>query len=460
MAFSGTKDLTHGRPLRLVTGFALPLLFGVLFQQLYNFVDTAVVGRYLGADMLGAVVATGSVNFLIVGFCLGICSGFSVPVSQRFGAGDLSEMRRFVMNGVYLAGVFGVIMGVTTAVLCPQILRLMNTPEELMPYSCAYIRVIFAVIPVTMVYNMAAGILRALGDSRTPVIFLIGAALINVGLDLLFILRFNMGVAGAAWATGISQLFSGVGCVAVLVKKFTLLRPEGDEKRISPRHMKTLAGVGLPMGLQFSITAIGTVVVQAAVNALGTASVSAVAAGTKLSMLFTCVYDALSSTMATFAGQNLGAGRPDRINRGLGAACLLGSVYSVAATAVLFLFGESLITLFVDAGETAVIEKAMIYLRFNSALYLPLMAVNVFRLAIQGMGYTRVAMVAGVLEMAARSVVALLMVPLYGYSAVCAANPAAWVAADLFLIPCYFELLKKVKHMVEVNKDIERRKCK
>lgn len=444
MALSGTRDLTHGSPFRLVLGFALPLLFGVLFQQLYNFVDTAVVGRFLGANMLGAVGATGSVNFLIVGFCLGVCSGFSVPVSQRFGAGDLSGMRCFVMNAVYLSAVIGGVMGLVTALLCPQILRLMNTPEDLMPYSVAYIQVIFMVIPITMMYNMAAGILRALGDSRTPVIFLAAAALINVALDLFFILKLGMGVEGAAWATGISQLFSGVGCVLVLVKKFTVLRPTREERRFSLPHCKNLASVGIPMGLQFSITAIGTVVLQTAVNGLGTAAVAAIAAGNKLSGLFTCVNDALSSTMATFAGQNLGAGKIRRIGQGLFSAAVIGGIYFSLATLAMFLWAGGMIALFVDAGEAEVIGMAVTYLKFNSSLYLPLLAVNLFRLTIQGMGFTRVAMVAGALEMAARCAVALL-VPAFGFTAACMANPAAWVAADLFLVPCYFVVMHRMR---------------
>ncbi len=445
MARSTVRDLTEGRPFRLVVAFAMPLLFGVLFQQLYSFVDTAIVGRTLGAEKLGAVGSTGSINFLILGFCMGICSGFAIPVAQSFGAKDYSEMRRYVVHAAKLCAVIGVLLGVTTALLCPMILRWMNTPPEIIEDATAYIRIIFAAIPVTMLYNMTAGILRSLGDSKTPVIFLIIAALLNVALDLAFILWFGMGVAGAAWATAISQLCSGIGCLLFLMKRFTILKTEPEEKKWNGRFAGRLLGIGVPMGLQFSITAIGAVILQTSVNGLGTVAVAAVTAGGKLSMFFTCIYDALSSTMATFAGQNVGAKKLDRINEGLKAAAIIGSVYSILATIVLWLFGKQLTGLFVDAKDAAVIDKAYQYLQANSILYIPLLFVNIVRLTVQGMGFTRVAMIAGLFEMVARSFVGLVLVPVFGYDAACFANPAAWVAADLFLFPCYFATMKRLR---------------
>lgn len=445
MGRSTVKDLTVGNPFKLVVGFAVPLLFGVLFQQLYNFIDAAIVGRILGAEKLGAVGSTGSINFLILGFCMGICSGFAIPVAQSFGARDYSEMRRYVVHSAKLCVGLSLLLGVSTALLCPWILRTMGTPEDIIQDATDYIRIIFAAIPVTMMYNMAAGILRSLGDSRTPVLFLVMAALLNVALDLLCILVFRMGVAGAAWATAISQLCSGVGCVLFLLKNFPILKTTPAERKIEKRYALHLMGVGAPMGLQFSITAIGSVVLQAAVNSLGTVAVAALTAGSKISMLFTCIYDALSSTMATFAGQNLGAGKPDRIHAGLKAASVIGSVYSITATVVLWIFGKTLLGAFVDGSEVEVTELAFRYLRINSLLYLALLFVNIVRLTIQGMGFTRVALFAGIFEMIARSVVGLALVPAFGFTAACFANPAAWLAADLFLFPCYFRTLKRMK---------------
>ena len=445
MSRSTVKDLTVGKPFGLVVGFAVPLLFGVLFQQLYSFVDTAIVGRTLGAAKLGAVGSTGSINFLILGFCMGVCSGFSIPVAQSFGAKDYSEMRRYVVHAAKLCAFIGVSLGIVTALLCPLILRWMNTPEEIIDDAVAYIRIIFAAIPITMLYNMSAGILRSLGDSRTPVLFLIMAALLNVALDLAFILLLGMGVAGAAWATAISQLCSGVGCLLFLMKRFPILHPEGDERQWNGRYAKHLLGIGTPMGLQFSITAIGAVILQTAVNGLGTVAVAAVTAGGKLSMFFTCIYDALATTMATFAGQNVGARKLDRIGEGLKVTAILGSAYSIMATIVLWLFGRQLVGLFVEAEDAAVIDYAYQYLKANSILYIPLLFVNIVRLTIQGMGFTRVAMIAGIFEMVARCFVALVLVPPFGFGAACFANPAAWVAADLFLFPCYCMTMKRMK---------------
>ena len=211
MARSTVRDLTVGSPLKLVVSFTVPLLFGFVFQQLYSFVDTALVGRYLGSEALAAVGSTGSLNFLILGFCMGICSGFSIPVAQAFGAKDEEELRRYVVHCVYLGAVISLVMGALTAIFCPQMLRATNTPEEIIGRAQAYIRPVFAAIPVIMLYNMASGIMRSLGDSKTPVYFLAMASLVNIALDLLFILVFQMGVAGAALATIISQLASGVG---------------------------------------------------------------------------------------------------------------------------------------------------------------------------------------------------------------------------------------------------------
>lgn len=446
MARSTVKDLTVGSPIRLVLGFAAPLLFGFMFQQLYSFVDTAIVGRYLGSTMLAAVGDTGSINFMILGFCQGFCSGFAVPIAQAFGAKDEQSLRRYVANAAYLSGILSVIMAVLTAIFCPTLLRWMNTPEEIIDYSVSYIRLIFIGIPVTVLYNMAGGVLRSLGDSKTPVYFLILASLVNIVLDLLFILVVKLGVAGAALATVISQLLSGVGCLIVMKKRFPILKLSRDDLRVRPAMMAKLAGIGVPMGLQFSITAIGAVVVQWSVNSLSVNAVAAVAAAGKLSMLFSCVFDALATTMATFAGQNMGARKLDRISQGLRSTGIIGSVYCMAATTILWVFGRDLVSLFIDPGQSPeVVEMAAYYLKVNSSMYIPLLFVNIVRLSIQGMGFTQVAMLAGVCEMIARAAVAIFLVPIFQFPGACLANPAAWIAADLFLFPCYYRVMKKVR---------------
>ena len=429
--------------MKLVVSFALPLLFGVLFQQFYSFVDTAIVGRVLGATKLAAVGATGSVNFMVIGLCLGLCSGFAIPIAQAFGAKDEPEVRRCVWHAVVLSAVLSVLFATASALLCKPLLRLMNTPEEILDTSARYIGIIFAAIPACVLYNMASGILRSLGDSRTPVVFLVLASLINIALDLLLILVFRMDVAGAAVATAVSQLLSGVGCVIVMIRRFPILRLSREDRRFSPALAKRMLGIGLPMGLQFSITAIGSVVVQWSVNGLGVAAVAAVSASVKISAFFASVFDALASTMATFAGQNIGARKLDRVEQGLKAAAILGIVYCLAALGTVLLFGRQLLGLFVDAAaETEVTEMGIRFLRINASFYIPLLFVNIVRLCIQGMGYTRVAMLAGLSEMVARTCVALFLVPAWGFTGACFANPAAWVMADLFLIPCYIRIMR------------------
>ena len=432
--------------MRLILAFAAPLLFGFLFQQLYSFVDTAIVGRFLGAQKLAAVGATGSLSFMILGFCSGLCSGFSIPIAQAFGARDETALRRSVTTAVCLCAGFSLLMAVLTALLCPLLLRLMNTPEAIIGDSAAYIRIIFAAIPFTVLYNMSGSVLRSLGDSRTPVIFLVFASATNILLDLLFILVFRWGVAGAGAATAISQLLSGLGCLWAIRRSFPILRMSRSDWIFRPQLARRLIGIGIPMGLQFSITAVGSVVMQWSVNGLGVNAVAAMAAGARLSMFFACVFDALATTMATYAGQNIGAGRPDRIGQGLRAATVLGVAYCLAAFAVIMLRGRALLSLFVDeAADPAVTALGLQFLRSNGAFYIPLLFVNLFRLTVQGVGCTRPAMFAGMFEMAARIAVALVLVPLMGFDGAVLANPAAWVLADLFLIPCYFTIMRHLQ---------------
>ncbi|MBQ6257485.1 MAG: MATE family efflux transporter [Clostridia bacterium] len=441
-----TRDLTTGNPMKLVVSFAAPLLFGVFFQQLYSFVVTAIVGRYFGASKLAAVGATGSVNFLIIGLCLGFCSGFSIPIAQDFGAKNEPSLRGHVWHAIVLSAVFSVALGLAATLLCKPLLRLMNTPEEILDASASYIRIIFAAIPCCVLYNMASGILRALGDSKTPVFFLILASLVNIALDLLLIIMFKMDVAGAAVATAISQLVSGIGCVIVMQRRFPILRLQPEDKRLSLSTAGKMLGVGLPMGLQFSITAIGSVMVQTSVNGLGVNAVAAVSAAGKLSALFACVFDALASTMATFAGQNMGAKKLNRVNEGLRDAAILGTVYCALAFLVVLFFARPLLGLFIDSqAETEVTDMGAQFLTINAAFYVPLLFVNIVRLSIQGMGYTRVAMLAGMFEMIARTAVAVLLVPAVGFTGACFANPAAWVLADLFLFPCYRRVMRALR---------------
>ena len=300
-----TKDLTQGSPVRLILGFALPLLAGMLFQQLYNLVDTLIVGRFLGMEALAGVGATGSINFLVLGFCMGVCSGFAIPVAQQFGAREESRMREFVANGTWLSIVFALVMTVLTVVYCGDILRVMNTPTDCFEQAYDYIVVIFAGIPFTFLYNLLSGWLRSLGDSKTPLFFLVLSSVLNVILDLAFILIFKLGVFGASLATVLSQAISGVLCLLFIMVKVPILHITRSEWRPQSKRMTELCAYGVPMGLQYSITAIGSVILQVAVNSLGSLSVAAVTAASKVLNFLACPFDALGSTMATYGAQNV-----------------------------------------------------------------------------------------------------------------------------------------------------------
>ena len=437
--------MTSGSTMKLILGFAVPLLMGMLFQQVYSLVDTIIVGRFLGVSALAAVGATGSINFLIVGFCQGICSGFALPVAQRFGAKDYDGLRKYVGNSAVLAIIFGGAITLITVIACRPILELMQTPSDIIDLSYNYIVVIFAGIPAIMLYNILSAYLRSLGDSVTPVIFLVISAGLNIGLDLLFIVTFKWGVFGAAFATVLSQAVSGILCLILIIKKFDILHLKRDDWKLDWDYTRYLLIMGLPMGLQYSITAIGSVILQSSVNTLGSTAVASMTAGSRISMFVVCPFDALGSTMATFGGQNVGAGRLDRLGRGLRSAVTLGAIYSALILVVLIFFGRDLILLFVNASEVTVIAQAKQFLVTNAAFYLMLALVNIVRFLIQGMGFSGFAVFAGVFEMVARALVGLVFVPIFGFIAACFASPLAWIFADCFLIPAFFHCRKKLQ---------------
>lgn len=446
------KDLTEGKPLKLIIGFAVPVLLGMLFQQFYNLVDTMIVGKILGPDALAAVGSTGSLNFMIIGFCNGACSGFAIPMAQAFGARDENALKKYIGNSLWLCIVFSVVMAVVTGTFCKPILQMMNTPEDIIEDAYRYIVVIFWGIPVTYLYNMLAGMVRAVGDSRTPVLFLAIASIINIVLDIVLITVIPMGVAGAAVATVIAQAVSGIWCLYYIKKKFPILQPSHSQWRFDRQYAEKLCGMGIPMGLQYSVTAIGSVILQASVNSLGKLAVASTTAGSKLSIMFCCPFDALGATIATYGGQNIGAGKVERIRQGVNTCMILGMIYSVTAFVLFYFAGDKLLLLFVDAENVEIIANARRFLLSNSLFYIPLTAVNVYRFAIQGIGHGQVAILAGLFEMAARATVGLALVPVLGFSAACIASPAAWVAADLFLIPTYLYYMRRLERFQATKK--------
>lgn len=440
-----TKDLTQGKPLELILGFSVPLLFGYLFQQFYNIVDTVIVGQFLGKEALAAVGSTGSVNFLIIGFCIGVCSGFSIPVANKFGAKDYDTMRQLVASSAELSAAFSIVFAVLTVAFCRPLLVLMRTPENIIGYAASYIRIIFAGIPVVFLYNILAGVLRAVGDSRTPLLFLVISSLLNIALDLLFIIVFKLGVEGAAYATVLAQFISGLSCLFYMIKRFKIIHLKKSDWKIRTNLFVKLIGTGFPMGIQYSITAIGSVILQTSVNTLGSDAVAAVTAGAKTHIFFCCPFDALGTTMATWAGQNTGAGKLLRIKKGLFQSSIIGLVYSIAAFFVLYLFGRKLGLLFLSAEETEILGMVHFFLISNALFYFPLTLVNVIRFCIQGMGYSRLAVLAGLFELIGRAFIAICFVPRFGFRAACFASPTAWILADIFLIIAFFACYRNLE---------------
>lgn len=450
---STMQDMTSGNPSTHILKFFFPLLFGMLFQQFYNLVDTAIVGKFLGPQALAAVGSTGSVNFLVLGFCMGVCNGFAIPVAQKFGAKDDRGLRRFVANSVWLAVLFAVVMTVTVSVFCRDILVSMDTPADIIDDAYSYIVIIFLGIPVTYLYNLLSGFMRALGDSRTPLVFLIISSLLNIGFDLMAILVLHMGVAGAAGATVLAQLISGILCLLYMRRSFPVLHVRKGEWRLSGHCVARLCGMGIPMGLQYSITAIGSVILQTSVNRLGSTAVAAITSGGRLSMFLCCPFDAMGSTMATYAGQNLGAKKLSRVDRGIFACSRFALIYSVAAFVVVFFTGRYMALLFVKPEETALIQLIGTFLRWNGAFYFPLALVNIVRFTIQGLGFGKLAILAGICEMIARSVVGFFFVPRFGFIAACTASPVAWILADAFLIPAYFLVIRHLRQHIFCRED-------
>ena len=439
-----TKDMTSGSPAKLIFGFAIPMFLGLLFQQFYSMVDTLIVGKFLGVNPLAGVGSTTSLNFMVLGFCMGVCNGFAIPVAQMFGAKEEHRLRRYVTNGAWLCIVFSIVMTLVVVAVCRPVLVLMQTPEEIFEYAYVYIVIVFWGIPCTFLYNILAAIIRSLGDSKTPVIFLAISSGINIVLDLVFVLVFGMGVEGPAIATVLAQGVSGIICLWYMYRKFLVLHASRDEWKPELHYMGKLCYIGVPMGLQYSVTAIGTLVLQAAVNGLGAAVVAGVTAAQKINMFISCPIESLGQTMAPYAGQNMGAGKIDRIGKGLKSAVLMGWGVSIICFLIAVLFGKQLTTLFVDASETTIISYSYQFLLYCTGGYCLLTLVNTVRFTIQGMGFSVFAILSGIMEMIARILAATVVVQMIGFAGTCLAHPMAWLFADVFLIPAFFWCRKKV----------------
>ena len=436
------QDMTSGSPMKIILSFTFPIFLGNVFQQFYNMADAVIVGKFVGTGALAAVGSTGTIMFLIYGFVVGMTAGFTVLTAQKFGAGDMEGMRKTIAGASILSLAAGVILTAAFMLLMKPWLELMNTPDDIFRDAYSYIMIISAGILAQMLYNLLASILRALGNSKVPLYFLILSALLNVLLDLLLIIVFQMGTAGAAVATVISQGVSGLLCLVYIVKAVPVLRMQRKEWHPAGTLLKTQLRIGIPMALQYSITAIGTMMVQSALNILGSTLVAAFTAASKIEQIVTQAYVAMGTTMATYGAQNIGAGDVSRIRKGFKSCTILGVTYSFAATALVMTVGKYMTYLFVSEDVTLIMDSVDIYLKCVGIFFIPLAIVNIYRNGIQGLGYGLLPMMAGVAELIGRGVVAVIAAGQKSYTGVCLASPAAWVLAGALLIGMYYYIVK------------------
>lgn len=442
------ESMTEGSPSRAILKFAIPLILGYILQQMYLIIDAAIVGRWIGVEALAAVGASSSIMFLIMGFCNGSCAGFAIPVAQAFGAKDYHKMRCYVSNAMRIALVLAIVITLLSCFLCDKILQMVNTPEDIFHDAYVFLFLQFCTIPFTIAYNLLSGQIRALGNSKQPFYFLLASSFLNIFLDIVFILLLGMGVEGAGIATFLSQVFAPSLCWWFIKRHMTILVPIGDERQFDNKRISILLNNGIPMGLQFSITSIGIIMLQSANNALGTVYVASFTAAIRIKYLFTCVLENIGVAMATYCGQNLGAKKLQRIKTGVNDAMWIMMAYFVLTVIIIYPFADEMMMIFVNGKEQEVIANAAQLMRISNWFYPSLGVLVILRYSIQGLGYSNLSMMSGVMEMIARCGVSILLVPALAWIGVCYADPVAWIMADIFLIPAYIWLIRRLKRQI------------
>lgn len=443
--------MTQGSPVKLLIRFMIPMCLGNIFQQFYNIADSIVAGQFIGVTALAAIGSTGSLMFFVTGWLNGLSSGFAILVSQWFGAKQYDRMRHYVAMSVYLAAGCAILMSVGFLIANEPILRLMNYSEDIMPDVKLYMAIIYAGLIVTAAYNSLAAFLRALGDSKSPLYFLIISAAINVALDIVFIVVFGMGVEGCAYATVIAQGISALLCFVYILKRFPILHLKREDFRINIRSFGRLLALGIPMGLQFSITAIGTIIVQGAVNVYGEIYMAGFSAAGKLQNMLMTVFASFGATIATYVGQNRGAGRIDRVKQGVRCTQIMILVWSVIMMALMYFGGKYMTWLFISPSETEVVNASVVYFKTVFWCYPFLGSIFLYRNTLQGMGYGLVPMLGGIFELVARSAIVMVVAGHTSFTGVCLADPAAWIAALIPLVPYYFYKMHKFTRNTDVQ---------
>ena len=445
------KDMMIGNPMKIILLFSIPVLLGNLFQQFYNMVDTVIVGQYLGEDALAAVGSTGCIMFLVLGFANGIAQGFGVMVSHAFGAKDFKRLKHYVALSLMLTAIVSAVLSIITVIGSRQLLLWLNTPENIVGLADSYIRVIFGGILCTMAYNVASGILRGIGDSKTPLYFLIFSSALNIVLDIFLIVVVKMGTAGAAYATVISQGVAAVLCFIVMFRKHDILRTSREDYYWDNQGILRMLSIGIPMALNYSITAIGTMILQSAVNVFGSSTVAAFTAASKVSSIATQTFPTLGIAMATYCGQNLGAGKYKRIYQGMRQAFYLCFVAAAIAALICCCAGPFMLKWFISNPSTETMSAAMQYLYAISGFMIPLGWIFIYRNGLQGLDHGFIPMLSGVVELVSRFAVIAVAAKPCGYLGVCFADPAAWLVTGIMLLIAY--LVWKRQTVASVRKE-------
>ncbi len=445
-----TKDMTTGNPWKIIIFFSIPVLLGNLFQQFYNMADAIIVGQFLGEDALAAVGATGSIMFLVLGFAIGISQGFGILISHAFGAKDEKLLKHYVATSLVLGLVISIVMTALTVSLSRNLLLLMNTPDNILDMSYSYITIIYAGITATMAFNIASAILRGVGDSKTPLFFLLLSSALNIILDLVFIVIFKSGTEGAAYATVISQGVSALLCFLYMFLRFDLLKLHRSDFYFSWKSIGNLLAIGIPMSINYSVTAIGVMVLQSAVNVFGSSVVAAFTAASKVESLSTQTMPSLGTAMSTYCGQNLGAKKYDRIFDGMKKAFLIVLAISVIGFFIAVVFGKYIVSWFLSDPSAEVLQYASTYMNTVACFYIPLAIIFLYRNALQGLNQPLVPMLSGVFELICRALVVILCLKPFGYAAVCFASPAAWIGAGIPLLITYLLWKKKIQQKYSI----------
>jgi len=438
------KDLTSGSPLKIIVKFAIPIILGNIVQQLYSWSDAMMVGKLIGNSALAAVGATAAINFFILGFLMGIAEGAALIVARFFGSGDYTALRRCIGNIVYVCISITVLLTVLALIFNRGILTLLNTPGDIIDDAEKYLRVIYLGMIATMLYNLCAGIMRALGDSKTPLYFLIASSILNIFLNYIFIVVIPLGVTGAAIATVVSQLLSGTVSLIVIVKRYDVIRLSRDDLKLRCSHVSKILLMSLPMAFQYSITAIGTLFLQTAINNLGSDCVAAFTVGEKVWVFCWSALNCIGVALASFCSQNIGASKLNRVKKGVRSTSLLVLAITAVMTAAMLLFGKYIALIFLEEKTDAIMLHIETYFLVQTPFLIALAAIGVFRNVVMGLGYTLQGMLAGVLELIGRTVISLILVDYIGFAACCLASPIAWILADCLLIPLYFYIVRKL----------------